>query len=533
VNDIFEKFSESKADKPFLEFHDKNIEERSKLTLALEKNAREKGLYHAIQISLDDLEHKKLNPSLVQSAFAIFLTHNKEAQKQGVIVPPLARYAKFKRTKKPLANPVTPDTLRGMDIIAYWREDYDLNDHHNHWHQVYPTSGIPDDQCGGVKRTIKRQGELFLYMHSQMLARYNAELLAWDLDVVHPFGYDDVLTSGYLPPPGLQHKYSSRPAYRGWFEDHNPDIHESPAPPKEDLITWRSNIYKAMKDGFFLTEGGDKYVVDECNMMNTVGVVLEAEGRALQEVEPGVFLDRSVYGNLHNQGHNKFAEIGYTSSDPNYGVMGDVQTAVRDPVFWMWHKHIDDFRQEIVKKYTHSLETYKPDAEIVSIILEPRNSDTKTPRGGVATYICPPNLEFNEVHAKLGHEPYEWKVTVKSTLCTPPTCKNPQNFTVRLFIVPEVLIQDQRSWIEMDKFTCQLTQEQDTIVRKDIESSVARQVRSFSSDSRCNCGWPQNLMLPAGKPEGMRYTILAMLTNDQLDKVCESIIILISHLSIL
>ena len=74
----------------------------------------------------------------------------------------------------------------------------------------------------------------------------------------------------------------------------------------------------------------------------------------------------------------------------------------------------------------------------------------------------------------------------------------------------------------MDKFTCQLAQKQHTIVRKDIESSVARQVKSFSSDSRCTCGWPQNLMLPAGKPEGMRYTIFAMLTNDQLDKVCES-----------
>lgn len=80
MNEIFEEFSESEADKPFLEFHDKSIEERSKLTLDMEKNAREKGLHRAIQISLDDLKHKKLNPSLVQSAFAVFLAH-KEAQK--------------------------------------------------------------------------------------------------------------------------------------------------------------------------------------------------------------------------------------------------------------------------------------------------------------------------------------------------------------------------------------------------------------------------------------------------------------------
>lgn len=521
MNQVFQDFSESESDKPFLEFHDASIEERSKLTLALAKSAKQKGLKHSIQMCLDDLKEKKVNPSLVQSAFAVFLTHDKEAQNLGVVVPPLALYAKFQRKKKPLANPVTPDTLRGVNVISYWREDYDLNDHHNHWHQVYPTSGIPDGN-GGMKRTIKRQGELFLYMHSQMIARYNAELLSWDLDVVYPFGYDDVLTFGYLPPPGLQHKYSSRPAYRGWFEDHNPNITDSPPPPKEDLIMWRSNIYKAMKDGFFLTKGGGKYMLDEENMMNTVGVALEAQGSVLQEVKPGVFLDRDVYGNLHNQGHNKFAEIGYTSSDPQYGVMGDTQVAIRDPVFWMWHKHIDNFRQEIVKKYTHSLETYKPDAEIMSVTLEPKNPGTKTPLGGIATYMCPPDLELNEVHAKLRHEPYVWKVTVKSTLSTPPTGTNPQTFTIRLFIVPEELIQDQRSWIEMDKFTYQLTQKQDTIIRKDIDSAVARQVKKHSSDSRCICGWPQNLMLPAGKPEGMPYTIFAMLTNDQLDKVCET-----------
>lgn len=49
--------------------------------------------------------------------------------------------------------------------IAYWREDLGINLHHWHWHLVYPFSG-PDE----VVRKDRR-GELFYYMHQQLVAR--------------------------------------------------------------------------------------------------------------------------------------------------------------------------------------------------------------------------------------------------------------------------------------------------------------------------------------------------------------------------
>lgn len=172
-----------------------------------------------------------------------------------------------------------------------------------------------------------------------------------------------------------------------------------------------------------------------------------------------------------------------------------------------------------MKRYTHSLVTHKPAADILDLEIVPQDAKSETPKGGLATYICPPNLERNEVHAKLRHEPYKWRITVKSTLDTAPTDQNPQVFTVRLFIALKKLIQDQRSWIEMDKFTVRLKKKEDTIVRMDVESAVARKVTVDQSDSRCSCGWPQNLMLPAGKPEGMQYVAFAMLTTGELGKV--------------
>ena len=148
--------------------------------------------------------------------------------------------------KRPLSNPVTPDLMKGVHVLSYFREDYDFNDHHYHWHLVYPPTGWKD------QRIIDRQGELFLYMHSQMIARYNAELLSWDLDLTHNWSYDDILAYGYTPVPGLRDDYGARPAFQGWYENHNLNLSDKDAPPpKKDLIKWRNNIFRAIESGYF------------------------------------------------------------------------------------------------------------------------------------------------------------------------------------------------------------------------------------------------------------------------------------------
>lgn len=50
--------------------------------------------------------------------------------------------------------------------VAYFREDIGINLHHWHWHLVYPFDAD--------ERTIvnkDRRGELFYYMHQQIVAR--------------------------------------------------------------------------------------------------------------------------------------------------------------------------------------------------------------------------------------------------------------------------------------------------------------------------------------------------------------------------
>lgn len=260
--------------------------------------------------------------------------------------------------------------------------------------------------------------------------------------------------------------------------------------------------------------------------MNWVGVVVEAEDHDLQEVEPGSgeYINRDLYGSLHNFGHDKFAEIGYKEdplkSNP-LGVMSSNVGSPRDPCFWLWHRHLDDFRLAIMKKYTHSLDEYAPEVKIIEVKILPKDPASTTPVGGISTFLGPPNLDLNEVNAKIDHEPYKWEVVVESIRNPPPSEENPLTFTVRIFIAPKSLIQDQRAWIEMDKFTHTLTKLSDTLIRLDTESSVARKTPKPGENlgSRCLCGWPQNMMVPNGTPKGIEYVAFAMLTDDHLSEV--------------
>ena len=357
--------------------------------------------------------------------------------------------------------------------------------------------------------------------------------------MTHAWGYDDVLTYGYTPVPGLRDKYGARPPWQGWYENHSPHLPKDEAPPKKEvLIKWRDNIFRAIEEGHFVTKKADgssgKLKLTAENAMNWVGIVVESENAQLQEIAPGSgeFIFRDLYGSLHNYGHDKFAEIGYheyTSDKNPLGVMTSNIGSPRDPCFWLWHTHIDDFRQVVVKKYVHNLDEFKPEAKIKALKIAPQDSTSKTPPGGIATFLDPPRLDYNECNAKLEHEPYQWELVVSSTRNPPPDQDDPQIFTIRLFIAPAVLIQDQRAWIEMDKFTYKLCKLEDEIVRKDTESSVARKLRTVTGanqSSRCLCGWPPNMMLPIGKPGGMEYVAFAMLTDDQLGQVSYHTVIL-------
>lgn len=60
----------------------------------------------------------------------------------------------------------TASNLEMEHRVAYFREDLGVNLHHWHWHLVYPFEAAREI----VNKN--RRGELFYYMHQQIIARY-------------------------------------------------------------------------------------------------------------------------------------------------------------------------------------------------------------------------------------------------------------------------------------------------------------------------------------------------------------------------
>lgn len=78
--------------------------------------------------------------------------------------------------------------------LAYFREDIGVNMHHWHWHLVYPGEG-PREVVAKDRR-----GELFYYMHHQIIARYNVERFCNNLARVNPLNnLREAVPEGYFP----------------------------------------------------------------------------------------------------------------------------------------------------------------------------------------------------------------------------------------------------------------------------------------------------------------------------------------------
>ncbi|KAE8573029.1 Putative prophenoloxidase [Halyomorpha halys] len=201
--------------------------------------------------------------------------------------------------REPLEIPrdYTASDLEIEHRVAYFREDVGINLHHWHWHLVYPFDG---------PRSVvnkDRRGELFYYMHQQIMARYNMERLCNNL---------------------------ARDIYRE-IDQIKFDL--------QDLERWRDRIFAAIHSGTVVDEQGQFLELSETRGIDILGNLLEASILST---------NRNLYGDLHNLGHVAIA----LCHDPEaknletFSIMGDPATAMRDPIFYRWHAFIDDIFAE-------------------------------------------------------------------------------------------------------------------------------------------------------------------------------------------
>ena len=579
------------------------------LAFALSALAASKGqVEDSLGAALDhvDEQKKQAHPEQVRQGFALFVTHNRDGRRlakprtvaaaPGLFSPPRAGRPGVQEISVGGPSP-------GLD---YWREDVLANEHHQHWHEVYPYTGLPPRQFdewlagfttdeivaileaidpsqqwadiipgatpaqlaglfaqvfnqglardlpaqlyGKLFRLNDRQGELFFYMHQQMLARYDAELLSNALERVEPYGPDawaDPIAAGHDPieVPGFGRREPKK---------------KLPSNQASMLEALWHEIDEALSADRLQGRGGP-VPIDASNLGEAVEATV-GQLRALAE---------DAYGGLHNTGHGFISQL----AEPEPGVMTSTVTAIRDPVFWQWHKCVDDLNARWQSKLSpydfadsppvllrNALDAAAADTPWSSpdIILcrtadlpagaDPAELGTELFGGDnwsadfaaanasangtslqtldqLTTKMAKANFGGKPVWY-LRHEPFSYFLRIENTAASPV------DITVRIFLVPADQAADRRSWMEMDKFLVELPAGEKAIVyRPDTESSIVKRPSETSpatvteggsgpdENSYCDCGWPYTLLLPRGKPEGMPFRLLVLCTDAAIDRV--------------
>ena len=577
-------------------------------------------------LALVDEERAVGDPELIRQGFALFVTHNDRGRslaKPRTIraAPGLFTAPRVKRVGRALS-------IGGLSpTLDYWREDMLANEHHQHWHEVYPFTGRPPSSFGQWVGTVSaadkvkllnvmkpggnwqakvagasatqvaaffagaldpqgrrnlldnffgqvppaeqlprallrkililndRHGELFFYMHRQMLARYDAELLSHQLARVAPFkptAWNQPIPEGY-DPEGLtagQRPFTTRKANRAL-----------PAQLVQLLKSLQSGVDGALRTGIVHSVDGSE--PDRPIAANSLGEFVEEQ--------------------LHNTGHGLIASLSEPiprgrpgAGNPN-GVMNNPMAAIRDQVFWRWHKQIDDLGakwQDTLAPATFNdvpaalirdqlagqpAPWASPDIVLVRTADLPANrtavqlqqlgqamfggakwdtdftaapaqsgNTSLTTASELVTFVDTATLSNGRTVKFLSHEPFTYFIRVENTSA------RRLDVTARIFMVPSTTAQDRRAWIEMDKFTSTLQPHERAVLgRSDRDSSVIKRPAETSPvaiDSRpasaepsyCDCGWPYTLLLPRGTAgPGMQFRLMVMFTDAATDRVVQ------------
>ncbi|EFA82026.1 hypothetical protein PPL_04931 [Heterostelium album PN500] len=536
-----------------LETSDRLIKQMYKLTT----------LRELLLLSIEKISLPNNHPLMVKYSLAVAINHSPHFQvlksqvPQALVIAPSHVFVD-KNIPKRWRN---PDAL-----LKWWREDPMLNSHHWNWHTAYPSFGVSLD--GVTPAKLKdRQGELFVFMHRQMVARYDCERTALGLQPIDQFGsnsYRESLGDAFDP---LISMFVPRPA------DSKMRDNVSGTPPFDsisivDLEIWRERLFEAIQNRSF-----KKSVTQQDGTVTTTEIPMTIAdlGSSLEATMGSP--NKSYYGNLNKQAHNLMSRVFDPQGEEqtSIGIMGDIIGAFRDPMFWRWHKHLDEFfhRFELTLQPYNIVDYAPANIRIANAVVRPvyttapfidretglvdiqlKQAATPLPENNLYTYmktqIIAIKTDGSVVNAPRSHDgesilncyetnrlyyvPFNYEISVLNDDA------KYKKVVVRVYIVASDDYGDRRKWISLDQFFTALPegQKEYTITRSSSESTILQQaateewpgnweclenVPAPSTETYCKCGLPRNLLLPRGTKEGMPFKIAVIVTDAKFDTI--------------
>ncbi|XP_058460053.1 phenoloxidase 8-like [Malaya genurostris] len=500
---------------------------------------------------------ERLNVYLFQYAFSVAVQHREDTKNVNLpsilelfpdhfvdpsVFPKLREEGKVVSQSDRIAIDIpmnyTASDRENEQRMAYWREDIGVNLHHWHWHLVYPTSGP-------VEIINKdRRGELFFYMHQQLIHRYNVERFCNRLGKAKSFqNFREPIDEAYFSKmvrSADNRAYASRPERRTLKDIDRPDMDMKFTISEMEL--WRERIYTAIDSGFVVDKSGKRIPLDNKTGIDILANLLEASD---------LTINSALYGNLHIAGHIAIAFC----HDPDnrylepFSIMGELSTVQRDPAFYLWHSFVDD----ILVRHKDSLTPYTA-ADLTFPGISVTDLNVMLNRANVVPNILLTYWQRSQVDLAAGldfgprgnvfasfthlqHAPFMYNIKVNNSN------RSRSRGTVRIFMAPKtddrntILKYDEwrRYVIELDKFMVTLNPGANNISRRSNQSSVTvaynRTFRQIKTEAHlpnkddleqfrfCGCGWPEHMLLPKGTTEGMVFDLFVMISNYSGDSI--------------
>lgn len=508
-----------------------------------EKNMQEAMYVFQLMIAPSDFEvfaelcdnfRRVLNEDIYYFAYTGALISREDTR--GILIPPLEEISPYSFLPGPVvqaAKDCTQNTT-GPNYVdyqyenstelctAYFREDLLVNSFRWVWHLVYAVTLA----LGPAK---DRQGELFCFAHQQILARYDAERLTCGLPKVVPFpGVFSPIKESYYPTllSSLSGKfYPGRPP--NLVLQDVPDI----GIVISDLDAYYKRLINASTTRTYQLPDGTYTALPSISVL---GAMTEASNATP---------NRDYYGNFHNFMHRAFSRVtnaNVTGADP--GIMGFITSAMRDPLFYSWHRMVDNiFNIYLAKNPKYDAN----DLKLADIVIRSAYVRGNGDKNSLETFNQQRFVNISEgvdfsgtnpalIRVKhLQHENFTHYIVIENK------AKQTKLVTIRIFLAPKTnhlnniipFPEQRRMYFTLDIFTASVEPGVQTITRKSQDSSVTiptqlgfeqlqfqvtREGNANNSGeipTRCLCGWPDTHLIPRGTPGGSTYNYFVMASD--------------------
>lgn len=418
--------------------------------------------------------------------------------------------------------------------LSYFMEDIGLNTYYYYFHMDYPFWMTGKNYM----TTNDRRGELYLFKHQQILARYYLERLSNGMGVIPTFSWMEDIKTGYYPALRYYNGeyFPTRDNFYNLYTEYNYyDI--------DIVTTYERRIRDAIDMGYFTWYDGTKFDLTKPESIDLLGKFIQGTTNVN---------DKRFYGYLE---YFSRMLLGTSMTTMNYhktipSVLEHFETSMRDPVFYQLYKRIinyywsfkthlptytyDDLMFDgvkidsvVVDKLVTFFDTFYSDITNVVNIEKFDDTYTKTDmyKFGRKTHYMGKDVLIKAKQYRLNHKPFNVRMKVVSD--------KTQKAVIKMFLGPKYneygmeymsMNENRENFVELEHFTVDLVNGMNTIDRscqqfrnfiadrttyydlyKDVMMSTNSEMKFAYDKYDKHSGFPWRLMLPRGTKGGMVF----------------------------